>query len=267
MRVHSDEKPHTCSQCGKRFAHKDNMDRHLRTHTGEHPFYCTLCSYTCIQKQHLTKHIRTHTGEKPFSCDVCGKSFATSSSLKQHKLTHTGEKPHTCEHCGKLFGRKSNLHRHLRIHAGMKPHRCKTVWMRGVWEEVFWYKWKKPTYEKMFKYRNGKISNKLCSKEGWQLNVEPFKTDWCLFIYYLYCYLTNNFLDEQVWCLLLLIITKCLNVVLLSFAVWNGWSWTMNVLVFHSTIVGNAEHSGQKDPFFTQPNISQLVFFQVLVAF
>ena len=112
LKVHSSEKPHTCSHCGKQFTDKSNFNRHIHTHTGAKPYSCTLCIYTCAQKQDLDKHVRTHTGDKPFSCDVCGKSFTTSGHLKD--LTHTGEKHHKCDVCGKSFGLKSNRNQHIK---------------------------------------------------------------------------------------------------------------------------------------------------------
>jgi len=114
LSIHTGRKLFSCQQCDYACADKSNLTKHVRIHTGERPFSCNHCDYTCAQKGDLKKHIRTHTGEKPFSCDVCGKLFGRSSHLKDHQLTHTGEKPYKCEHCGKSFGMKGNLTKHVR---------------------------------------------------------------------------------------------------------------------------------------------------------
>ncbi|VVC99049.1 unnamed protein product, partial [Leptidea sinapis] len=72
---HTDEKLHSCDECGKSFNHSG----------------------------HLKNHIRVHTGDKPFSCDECGKSFTVSATLRNHKKIHTGVRPYSCDVCGKSF--------------------------------------------------------------------------------------------------------------------------------------------------------------------
>ncbi|KAK5893067.1 hypothetical protein CgunFtcFv8_005976 [Champsocephalus gunnari] len=83
-------KPFTCTMhgCERRFSRSDELNRHVRIHTGQKPFTCTICSRSFSRSDHLTTHTRTHTGEKPFSCDVCGKRFARSDERKRHGRVH-----------------------------------------------------------------------------------------------------------------------------------------------------------------------------------
>jgi KRAB domain-containing zinc finger protein len=91
-------RPHACTLCDFRAAHKSHLTRHLKTHPEERPFPCTLCKYRAAQKSTLTAHMRTHTGEKqtgvmpalelPLACLVCGFRTARKSSLTDHIKTH-----------------------------------------------------------------------------------------------------------------------------------------------------------------------------------
>ncbi|XP_041635063.1 early growth response protein 4-like [Cheilinus undulatus] len=83
-------KPFPCSVqgCERRFSRSDELNRHVRIHTGQKPFTCTICARSFSRSDHLTTHTRTHTGEKPFSCDVCGKRFARSDERKRHGRVH-----------------------------------------------------------------------------------------------------------------------------------------------------------------------------------
>jgi KRAB domain-containing zinc finger protein len=92
-------RPHACTLCDFRAAHKSHLTRHLKTHPEGRPFPCTLCKYRAAQKSTLTAHMRTHTGEKqtgvmqalelPLACLVCGFRTARKSSLTDHMKTHS----------------------------------------------------------------------------------------------------------------------------------------------------------------------------------
>ncbi|XP_042372055.1 zinc finger protein 771-like, partial [Plectropomus leopardus] len=123
-RSNSDEKPFSCSECGKRYYHKTHLKRHMRTHTGEKPFTCSVCGKKFADSGNLKIHMRTHTGEKPFCCSECGKRFNHKTHLKRHMSTHTGEKPFSCSVCKKSFSQSGNLHTHMRSHTGEKPFSC-----------------------------------------------------------------------------------------------------------------------------------------------
>lgn len=64
-----------CSYCGKAFATRDHLNRHVRTHTKEKPYPCNYCEMRFSMVQNLRRHEKLHTGERPFKCDVCGKGF------------------------------------------------------------------------------------------------------------------------------------------------------------------------------------------------
>ncbi|XP_053368491.1 histone-lysine N-methyltransferase PRDM9-like [Clarias gariepinus] len=118
------DKPHQCLQCGKRFTERGTLDKHYRIHTGEKPYHCSECGRSFTQRSTLQRHQRIHTGEKPYLCSHCGDKFSNQSNLQRHQRVHTGEKPYHCSLCGKNFTQRSTLQRHQRIHTGEKPYQC-----------------------------------------------------------------------------------------------------------------------------------------------
>eukprot|EP00794_Sanderia_malayensis_P010718 gene10718-11866_t len=123
----SDEKSFTCYKCGKIFAYKSYLERHVKyvcpDNTGR-TWKCSYCSKAFQYPCYLRRHIRSHTGESPYKCDKCDRAFVRSTDLQRHIRNHTGEKPYKCSECERAFARSTDLKRHMRTHTGEKPYKC-----------------------------------------------------------------------------------------------------------------------------------------------
>lgn len=88
--------------CSMFFKSKALFDRHSRVHSGEKPYSCTICNKSFSQSSNLYKHMKSHVDQdlkwnrqttlKPFRCvvDNCNKSFITKWSLENHVVTVHG---------------------------------------------------------------------------------------------------------------------------------------------------------------------------------
>ncbi|XP_038076822.1 RE1-silencing transcription factor-like isoform X2 [Patiria miniata] len=123
-RIHTGDRPFTCSFCQHRFTRKDKLQLHIRIHNGLKPFKCEECPYAGRDSGSLKKHMRTHTKERPFKCQICSYASRNSSQLTTHLRIHTGDTPFHCKQCSAKFKIKTDLRRHMRIHTGEKPFKC-----------------------------------------------------------------------------------------------------------------------------------------------
>lgn len=130
MKEHVREKPFRCSVCGKTFTQKGALKVHMRIHTGEKKFQCHFCEKRFTQVSTCNVHMKVHTRavshvtEKPFKCPVCQKCFKLKPYLQAHILVHT-EKPFSCSNCSKSFRRKVELKKHMLIHTKGRIFSCK----------------------------------------------------------------------------------------------------------------------------------------------
>ncbi|XP_039632304.1 gastrula zinc finger protein XlCGF49.1-like [Polypterus senegalus] len=105
-------------------AGKGLQREHTSGHTGKGVYYCTECGKSFIKKTQLNDHQKIHTGEKPYSCKYCEKTFTQKVILHRHQKTHTGEKVFCCTDCGKWLSKSKNPQWHRKFHARYWPLCC-----------------------------------------------------------------------------------------------------------------------------------------------
>ena len=89
MRLHMDERAHTCTTCGRSFKEKSQLVRHERVHLPDKPFKCTKCEYSSTRRDKLKEHVQKYHEEDDGTKANSRKSrsFAAGSSAASEART------------------------------------------------------------------------------------------------------------------------------------------------------------------------------------
>ena len=117
VETRSDKKPIKCQMCDYTCALVTALSNH---HQNDHGILkCDVCGKAFASKPSLDKHMHVHLNTMSFVCEECGQGFPFQSRLLQHKITHSTESRFVCNHgtCNRSFKNKGDLTRHVGTHA------------------------------------------------------------------------------------------------------------------------------------------------------
>lgn len=84
--VHSNDKPHACTHCEKRYTKKSQLEVHMNVHSGK--IKCSRCPATFATKKKLNKHAESAHSKESFKCEHCSKEFRLKHTYTTHLKTH-----------------------------------------------------------------------------------------------------------------------------------------------------------------------------------
>ncbi|KAI3366341.1 hypothetical protein L3Q82_000500 [Scortum barcoo] len=142
-----------CGLCGKYFARRVDMERHMKSHSEDRPYNCAFCEKKFKNPYVLKRHQKEicksrelkrpkrrepqRSAPQPTSdgstdgkvCPICSRALPCTADIAKHLRSHTEERPFICITCEKGFKYKDTLKKHQIIHGheGIREEESKTV--------------------------------------------------------------------------------------------------------------------------------------------
>ena len=194
--IHMDD-PYTCEDCGMKFIHQYELQRHASLHTEENILDCSQCRNLVLTQQGLDKHALIHlhelqrhpfmqTEHKMVICPQCGKIFLTQEFLDNHALIHLDDKQSqspqikqeilACLECEKTFFTQEELDEHeLRHNTARSCGHCNELFssLEDIEKHV----------QESCPQTCGVCRKKLCSKEDLKKHLSLHTCEVCGQIY------------------------------------------------------------------------------------
>ncbi|XP_026182165.1 zinc finger protein 14-like [Mastacembelus armatus] len=143
----------SCSLCGKYFARRVDMERHMKSHSEDRPYKCSFCEKKFKNPYVLKRHQREICKSKELKkskrretqrsnpqppsdglsegkiCPICSRILPCTADIAKHLRSHSEERPFICVTCEKGFKYKDTLKKHQIIHGheGIREEQSKTV--------------------------------------------------------------------------------------------------------------------------------------------
>ncbi|XP_077399360.1 uncharacterized protein LOC144034473 [Vanacampus margaritifer] len=142
-----------CALCGKFFARQVDMDRHMTSHSEDRPHKCSFCEKRFktryVLKRHQKEFCKSQELKRPEDkrheeqnldpqpatpingkvCPICSRTLPYSADMDKHLRSHTEERPFICVSCDKGFKYRDTLKKHQIIHGheGVREEASKSV--------------------------------------------------------------------------------------------------------------------------------------------
>ncbi|KAB7503910.1 Protein tramtrack, beta isoform [Armadillidium nasatum] len=89
----SEKNPLTCHICARIMPSQQVLEEHVRIHEEEKPYKCEQCGQrykyqSAFQRHQEQNHTAKLPGDKPYRCDVCGQCFKYHKSFTKHRANH-----------------------------------------------------------------------------------------------------------------------------------------------------------------------------------
>lgn len=79
-----------CHICEKSLGDRRTLKLHLRLHTGKHLKKCKTCGRGFAKKSHLDRHMMSHI-KKEYKCEYCPEKFDNMQDRRAHVADHMGK--------------------------------------------------------------------------------------------------------------------------------------------------------------------------------